>query len=91
MQLKFRYGDEEFDCEICYLSTVKGKVAIHVHPDGSVQVDAPPGTSTASIKKAIQKRARWITKHLANIRAQQRELRPRHYVSGEAKPMLIKR
>ena len=83
MQLTFRYGDEEFDCEVCSLSTVKGKVAIHIHPDGSVQVDAPPGTTTSSIKKAVQKRARWITKHLANIRAQQRELRPRHYVSGE--------
>ena len=32
----------------------------------------------------MQKRARWITKHLANSRAQQRELRPRHYVSGES-------
>jgi predicted metal-dependent hydrolase len=59
-------------------------VAIHVHPDGSVQVDAPAQASLAEIKQAVGKRSRWLSTHLDHIKAQKFHVLPREYVSGES-------
>jgi predicted metal-dependent hydrolase len=60
------------------------KIAIHVHPNGRVQVDAPPQTSLAEIKLAVSKRSRWLYGHLTRIREQLGWVLPREYVSGES-------
>jgi len=62
----------------------RGKIAIHVHPDASVQVDAPEGEALAKIHKAVLKRARWIGKHVNDARDRRRHVLPRAYVSGES-------
>lgn len=58
-------------------------LAVHVHPDLRVTVQAPLGTPLDAVEERIRKRAAWILK-------QQRELEPflphtppRQYVSGE--------
>lgn len=59
------------------------RIAIHVDPDGSVLVDAPPGHSAELIQKAVRKRARWIATHVQDARERYRHVREREYVSGE--------
>lgn len=86
--LKCRYGDDVFQYEVIYLppreKQTKRKIAIHIHPNGVVQVDAPKGAEQTEIRQAVSKRARWVMKHLAGIRERQREVLPRRYVSGES-------
>lgn len=84
VQQSIRYGSEEIPFRVCFLASKSGKVAIHIHPDGTVQVDAPAGSELSAVKQAVQKRARWLTQHLAQIREQQVEVLPRRYVSGES-------
>lgn len=67
------------------------RVAIHVDPDGSVVVDAPPGFDEATIQRAVQKRARWVANHVDEARARYAHVRPREYVSGEQVLYLGKR
>lgn len=80
----FMYGDERFEYEVCYTPDRKQKIAIHVHPDTSVQVDAPDGESEERIQGAVLKRARWIRDHVHQARAQREHVLPRSYVSGES-------
>ncbi len=77
------YGNQVIHYQVCYLSDRKHNVAIHVHPNGSVQVDVPEHTAAVDIKKAVLKRARWVIKHLSQIDEQKRHTLPREYVSGE--------
>ena len=87
-QLKCRYGDDEFHYKVIYLppreKQRQRKIAIHIHPNGVVQVDAPEGAEPADIKQAVAKRARWVMKHLAEIRERRQEVLPRRYISGES-------
>ena len=73
------------------MPTRKHNVAIHVHPDGLVQVDAPPNTHLPEIRKTVQKRARWVLKHLDEIAIHSKNVLPREYVSGETHFYLGKR
>ena len=84
MQFTCRYGEEKFRYGVCYRPTIREKIVIHIHPNGSVQVDAPSGTANVAVKEAVQKRARWVTTQLEQLREQQREVLPRRYVSGES-------
>ena len=83
-RLSCQYGEDEFQYDVIYLPERKHKIAIHVHPNGVVQVDAPEGTEQIDIKRAVSQRARWVTQHLADIRERQKEVLPRRYVSGES-------
>lgn len=87
-QLKCRYGDDEFHYKVIYLppreKQRRRKIAIHIHPNGVVQVDAPEDTDATEIRQAVNKRARWVVKHLAEIRQRQHEVLPRQYISGES-------
>ena len=60
------------------------KVAIHVHSDGSVQVDAPEGQDIPTIHRAVLKRARWIKQHVDEGNRQRAQALPRTYRSGES-------
>lgn len=77
------YGDSVIQYRVCHTPNRVGKLAIHVHPNGIVQVDAPNGAEVDEIKKAVLKRARWIVKHLAEIEEQEKHVLKREYVSGE--------
>ena len=77
------YGEQCIAYHICYLAKPMQKIAIHVYPNAAVQVDAPTSASVKEIKHAVQKRARWIVKHVQAAKEQQRHILPRSYVSGE--------
>lgn len=79
-----KYGDLSIPYQVYYVPGRQCKVAIHVHPDGSVQVDAPTQASLAEIKQAVGKRSRWLFAHLDRIKAQHIHVLPREYVSGES-------
>lgn len=77
------YGEDRIPYQVTYDDSRKTRVAIHVNPDGSVAVDAPHAFSEESIKKAVQKRARWVVGHVSEAKKRHAQVRPREYVSGE--------
>lgn len=78
------YGDERIPYLICPIQELKGQVAIHVHPDGSVQVDAPPEATKEEVRTAVLKRARWVVQNVESFRKQREHVLPREYVGGES-------
>ena len=88
---RFTYGDERFSYEICHTPDRDGKIAIHVHPDTSIQVDAPEGEDPERIYQAVIKRGRWIKSNVEQARCQRAHVLPRAYVSGESHFYLGKR
>ncbi|MAI62041.1 MAG: hypothetical protein CBB87_06065 [Micavibrio sp. TMED27] len=59
-------------------------LAIHVHPNCSVVVDAPDNTSLDKIKNRVFKRAKWIRKQQRYFERYPPALPARKYISGEA-------
>ncbi|MBF0620736.1 MAG: M48 family metallopeptidase [Magnetococcales bacterium] len=79
------YGEDRIDFQTVTLTDYpKRKVAIHVHPDGSVQVDAPSETTDLEIEEAVRKKARWVLKHITEAQQQRAQVLPRQYISGES-------
>ncbi len=80
-----RYGERQFRYHLCFLpGQKKATIKVHVHPNGMVQVDAPESAELPEIKSAVQRRARWILKHLDDIEERNRHVLPRQWVSGES-------
>jgi len=84
MRQCLQYGNEEICYQVNRVVSRKQKVAIHVYPDGKVQVDAPVDADSAKILDAVRVRARWISKRLEEIRERNLHVLPREYVSGES-------
>lgn len=78
-----RYGDEEIAYTVTVNPRRRGRVGIHVHPNGTVEVEAPEAAEPGAIQKAVQKRARWVVSHVRSARQRFRHVLPRDYVSGE--------
>lgn len=84
-QHRVAYGDVEITFTLRYQpSRVVPRVAIHVEPDGSVQVDAPTAAPMAEVLAAVKKRSRWICQHVNSAKARLAHVLPREYVSGES-------
>jgi predicted metal-dependent hydrolase len=77
------YGDNRIPYQVTYADGRTSRVAIHVNPDGSVAVDAPNGFSEDTIKRAVQRRARWVINHVNEALERYAHVRPKEYVSGE--------
>lgn len=80
----FIYGEERIPYRVFTKPSLTDKVTIHVHPDGSVQVDAPPSKPLETVQQAVYKRARWIYNRLREIGRLNEPVLPRRYVSGES-------
>lgn len=78
-----RYGDRIANYKIVSADRLTTKILIHVHPDGIVQVEAPPNREPAIIQAAVQKRARWIFDNLDSANDARAYALPREYVGGE--------
>lgn len=78
-----RYGEQCIPYEVKETPSRASRIAIHVNPDGTVVVDAPPDQPDDRIAKAIQRRGRWIASHVSEARSRFRHVTPRNYVSGE--------
>jgi len=83
VRLVLTYGDERIPYDVSQDERRTSKVAIHVDPDGSVSVEAPPGFSECRIAEAVQRRARWVIKHVQEARGRHKHRMPKEYVSGE--------
>lgn len=78
-----KYGDRETQYSVATVERLTSKILIHVHPDGIVEVEAPPNRATAAIRSAVQKRARWIFENLDSAKDARAYALPREYVGGE--------
>jgi len=87
----FMYGDEKITFDLYKMEDRKGKIAIHVHPNARVQVDAPANASINKVMEAVHKRARWIIKNVTEAKERSAHILPRSYVSGESHFYLGKR
>jgi len=63
--------------------TKRETLAIHVHPDATVSVEAPYESEFHEIEKRVRKRASWIVKQQRNFHRFSVEFPPRKYISGE--------
>lgn len=91
-QYQVAYGDEQIVFTLRRQpERVVSRIAIHVEPDGCVEVDAPPATPLADVLAAVRKRSRWISRHVSAARARMAHVLPREYVSGESIQYLGKR
>lgn len=78
------YGSDEITYGLVENPRLEARVRIHVDADGTVEVEAPPGLGVDLIQQAVQKRARWIVRHVAAAKTGRLHALPRNYVSGEA-------
>ncbi|MEE9357086.1 M48 family metallopeptidase [Candidatus Vondammii sp. HM_W22] len=81
---RLQYGEVEISYQVFFVPGREYKIAIHVHPNGRVQVDAPPQTSLAEVKQAVSRHSQWLCHQLQRIREQRTWILPREYVSGES-------
>lgn len=86
-----QYGDTRIAYRVFFVPSKRQRIAIHVHPDGTVQVDAPAQTSLAEIKQAVGRRAHWLSGQIERVKRQNAHVLPREYVSGESHLYLGKR
>jgi predicted metal-dependent hydrolase len=86
------YGNEEiaFHLRRQPLRNVS-RIAIHVEPNGHVQVDAPSNATLADVLAAVKQRSRWISQHVTAAKARLEHVLPREYVSGESMHYLGRR
>ena len=77
------YGEERFPYDVEVDPSRTGRIRINVHPDGSVNVDAPADATADAVQRAVKRRARWITKNVQEARERFEHVLPREYVSGE--------
>jgi len=83
MHDSFSYGSQTVRYTINKHPELFAKIKIHVHPNTTVQVEAPHGIDLPEIKLAVRKRARWIIKQINAALDVQAHALPREYVSGE--------
>lgn len=76
-----QYGATSIDYDLGYTDRIT--LAIHVHPNLRVTVEAPLGSDFAEIEKHLHKKAAWILRQQRDFRRYSFEIPPRHYVSGE--------
>lgn len=78
-----QYGNQRL--EFCWRprESAGNKARIHVYPSGQVEVETPTESTLAEAKKALLKRALWVTRHLKEIEERHADVLERQYVSGE--------
>jgi len=83
MQGSITYGDRKISYQLVENKTLANKVRIHVHPNGAVEVEAPPCKAESDVQRALYKRAGWISKKLDEAASVREHVLPREYISGE--------
>lgn len=76
-----RYGTTTLEYDLSY--TARKTLAIRVHPDTRISVEAPVGSDLTLIEQKVRKRAAWIVKQQRDFARFSADLPPREYVSGE--------
>lgn len=78
------YGSDEIAYRVVENQRLATRVRIHVGPDGDVEVEAPEGLGADKVHEAVQKRARWVFRHVALAGEAKKHALPRAYISGES-------
>lgn len=76
-----QYGTRRIEYELVYVD--RSDLAIHVHPDRSIVVEAPFESDPKHIESKLQKRAKWILKQQRLFEDHSNAVPHRQYVSGE--------
>ena len=84
LTLPVRYGDEVFDVRLLPSEKPHTRTTISVAGVNDISATWPAHTSPETLKRALQKKGRWIYKKVEAFRQQQVDIRPRCYVSGES-------
>lgn len=79
-----RYGGDAVEYSVTENARLSARVRIHVDPDGRVAVEKPSGIGADEVEAAVQKRARWILRHVKAASSARQYALPRRYVSGES-------
>jgi len=79
-----QYGEAAIPYRIFFSAKPQAKIIIEVLPHGAVHVNAPQTATLDAVKRAVQKRARWIHHHISAIRQRHAHVLPRQYISGES-------
>lgn len=80
-QKMLEYGKTSIDYHLTYAD--RETLAIHVHPDLHVTVEAPLASDFTEIEKHLRKRASWILRQQQNFGRYSFDIPRRQYVSGE--------
>lgn len=75
------YGTQQIFFDLVHQN--RKTFAIEVHPDATVVVKAPWGTSMDEVKAIVEKRSRWIVKNKKYFEQFLPQTPPREYVVGE--------
>jgi predicted metal-dependent hydrolase len=80
--LSIQFGHKQIDYRLRYAA--RKTLAIDVHPDMSVVVTAPTGSTDEAVVQRVRKRAAWIVQQQRFFETYLPKLPPRRYVSGES-------
>lgn len=81
--LSFVYGDKTYEYSVQLVPSRKKTISVQVLPDAAVEVKAPLHTDRQKIIETMKKRARWVVRHVEQIKHNNTQVLPREYVSGE--------
>lgn len=76
-----QYGDSTIEYHLSY--SPRTTLAIHVHPDLRVTVQAPPDTALEVIAEKVRQRGDWIMRQQRTLEQYLPHLPPHRYISGE--------
>ncbi|MDQ7001918.1 MAG: SprT family zinc-dependent metalloprotease [Ghiorsea sp.] len=79
----FVYGDKTYEYSVQRVPSRKKTISVQVLPDAAVEVKAPLHTDKQTIIEIMKKRARWVVRHVEQIKHHNAQVLPREYVSGE--------
>jgi hypothetical protein len=76
-----QYGTSTIEYDLNF--SQRGTLAVDVHPDLSITVQAPQGSNLETIQQKVKKRAAWILRQQRKFETYLPQLPPRQYLSGE--------
>jgi predicted metal-dependent hydrolase len=80
--LRVQFGRKQIEYRLGY--SPRKTLGIDVHPDLSVVVTAPNGSTDEAVEQRVKKRAAWIVQQQRFFETYLPTLPPRRYVSGES-------
>lgn len=83
-QYSLIYGDERLNYTLRLKESYTKKIVIVVKPDASITVTAPQSANMDEIDIALSKRAKWISRKVAEFKSHDRYTLKRSYKSGES-------